>query len=169
MARRLGLTQKIVYIYAPHPKVSEASLLKAATLDLVEPSVLDPFEFTWKYSFGEECEYLIVRSQTFTPIRENESREFLREAAELGFVIVKDLNNEEEILKQSRAGLMKALAYWRERGNRKIADFRKARGLAKDEMEDYKYDYWPYFLAQAKAEAIQKELKRLERAPARKE
>lgn len=159
---RRGLTQKLVYIFAPQPAVTDKEILELATLDLAEPSGVPPFQFQWKYSFGDECEWLIINPQTFTPIREEEAQWFLKEAGELGFVTVTDPTNDVEVRQAALKGLQAALKYWRERGARKIADFRKMRGLSKEDMEDYKYDYHPYFVAEAKAKVIEKELRRVQ-------
>jgi len=165
---RRGLTQNFVYIYAPHPIITDKELLSMATLDLAEPSTVPPFQYQWKYSYGDECEWLIINPKTFTAIREEEATWFLKEAGELGFVIVKDPNNGAEVRKESIKGLQAALKYWRERGARKIADFRKMRGLSKEDMEDYKYDYHPYYIAEAKGRVIEKELRRVQNSEPRK-
>lgn len=160
MARR-GLTQTLVNIYSPHPKVSEEKLLKEAGLGLVTPSERDPFEFMWKYGAGAEREVLVIQAGSRTPIREEEAKMFLKEADELGFVTVPLSPSDKDIRDASIRGLQKAVAYWRSRGNTKIAEFRRTRGIGREEMEDFRYDYWPYYLAQAKAEACEAELRRV--------
>lgn len=165
MARR-GLTQTLVNIYSPHPQTDEADLLKAAGLDLTTPSVRDPFEYTFKYGSGAEREVLVFRAGTLTAVREDEAAMVVKEAGDLGFVVVPMVPSDKELRDAALNGLRKAIAYWRERGNAKIAEFRRARGIGKEEMEDFRYDYWPYHLAQAKCDACKAELDRIKKTPA---
>lgn len=166
MARIRGITEKTIYLINPLPEVGEAELLKEAGLDMIEPKEQQPFEMHLQYSYGLEKEQMHLQPQQRLLLRESEGPELLASLQELGAVVVSAEASDDEVAKAHLRGLQTALKYWRDIGGR-LTSLRKDRGLSKEDMEEYRYDYWPYFLAAAKAKYIENEIKKLRRQPAR--
>lgn len=167
--RKRGLREPIVYLYNPLPKTTEEALLEDAGLELIEPSGRDPFEVEWTYGTGFERETIRIPAGEFFPLRQSEAKEALRQLKELGVVQVHTDDSEDpDVRIEAATGLKRAASYWSERGYRRVADFRKAKGIGKEELEEYTYDLWPYFLGEAKAKAARKALDELRRSNVKK-
>lgn len=155
---RRGINQKVVYGYNPLPKVSEQELLTAADLELTTPSKRSPFAVRWQYSSGTEREDITLEPGDSLTLRENpEAREFLAEFKELGLVIVEDINDRAEVLAKSIEGLRVAQRHYLDRGAAQAYKMGReaSPNRSKEQVDgDFRYDYYPYFLNEAKAKAI---------------
>lgn len=159
--RPRGVSEKIKYIFSPFPKISEEDLIKEAGLELIAPSKVPPFLVVWEYGGGFEKELVPLDSGDCVPLRESEAVEFMREYRNQGFVVLDDPNDPEEVLEKQIIGLRRAREYWRARGSTRIAFYRKARGLTKEEVDDMKSELHPWYLAEARVTVITNELRRL--------
>jgi hypothetical protein len=164
-----GIREKIVFVHNPLPAITDAELLKAAGLDMMNGAdrpVL--FTWTWKYSGGLDAETIRVGPGEFFALRESEANQFMREFRELGAALVETEDpNDPEVRKASLDGLSRAHRFFTDRGNKRIAEWRKNHGVGKEEAEEAKYDLWSYHRNQAAADAITEHIKRL-RTPVKK-
>ena len=70
-----------------------------------------------------------------------------------------------EVRKKVLEGLRTAVQFWRQRGTPKLAQYRKTHGLSENELEEQKYEVWAYYLARAKADAIEAHMNKPAPAP----
>ena len=160
--RKRGLSEKTFYLFNPMPKISDAELLVKAGLPLTEPKNVDPWQVHWKYGCGLGSEGLRLGAGETWPVRESEVRELLsRSKREMGIVVLED-ESEESKRAGEIEGLRRALPYWRRLGTPWLNEYRKNRGLTREDMEDYRYDLHPYYIAQAKTELIQARIQEIQ-------
>lgn len=164
MGRMRGMSEKVFHIYNPLPNIDDEEILKQAGLDLLEPATRCQWICDWKYSGGDEREYIHLSPGQFLMLRESEIKDFLKECAELGMVVVKDPQDPESIREASIKGLIAALKFFKDRGKKRLMDVRKTHGFTAEEMEENKHDHWAYHYNEAKAHFIAEELKHLKKA-----
>ena len=160
MAKR-GISEKVNHIYNPLPDVSDEEILERAGLDLIEPAKRSQWICDWKYSAGQDGEWIHLGPGEFLMLRESEVRDFMRENREMGMVVVDDPTDPESVRKATLAGLTAALKFFRDRGKVRLLDVRKTHGFTQEEMEENKHDHWAYYYNQAKADIISDVLKDL--------
>lgn len=172
MAKLRGISEKTLYVYNPLPQVTDHDLLIDSGLDMImEPGKRSPFRAQWDYGAGHERETIYIEPGEFFAMRESDAKEFVSSAnhTELGYVVVNTPNADDpEVKKAAITGLRKALAFYRDRGDKRIITMRKVHGLSEDEINEQRADYWCYFYSAAQARAIQHEIERLSKVPSKK-
>jgi len=160
--RPRGVSEKTVYAYNPLPDVSEAEIVEHVGLDLITPSTVPPFQFNWQYGGGLEKELVTINPGEAVPLRTSEAKELMREARDMGIVLLDDPHDEAEVRKKSIEGLHRARQYWRARGELRKSWYRKERGLSRDELEDMKENLHVWFINEGKVHFISEEARRLQ-------
>lgn len=162
MARTRGISEQIVWLYNPCPDITERELLERAKLENIEASDLSPFEIRWKYGGVLETEWLVLRPGEQHGVRKSEAAEFMEEFGEQGMVTLSAHPDVEEARTKAVKGLQQALKFWKDRGGKRAMEYRKKNALSRDDMEEYRYDLWAYYLNEEKAKAIEAEIRRLQ-------
>lgn len=168
MPRGIGISEKALFAYNPLPDVTEEYLLSyllekgIADLSMLEPARPHPFLLHWQYSGGLERDHIDILPGDHVVLRESEAKMFMDDMAPLGAVVVEDLKDKKEVRAKSLVGLRKALTFYNDRGVKGVTAFRKTQGLSKEDLADYTYDLWSYYLNQAKADAISEEIQNLQ-------
>lgn len=163
MARTRGISEKIVWLYNPCPKVSTEELLKRADLENQEASILSPFEIRWRYGGTGETEWVILNPGDLHGVRSSEAEEFNAEFKEQGMVVLPDRASADEARKLAIEGLKLGLRFWKDRGAKRAMEYRKKNALSREDMDEYRYDLWSYYLNEEKARACEAEIKRLQK------
>jgi hypothetical protein len=161
--RSRGISEGILYVYNPLPKVTEDTLLDAAGLTgLFQGSRRSPFEWIWKYGSGLQTETVEIKPGEFLPLRESEATEFERasNALEMGLCIVR-VNDpaHAETKKQAVLALNRAIRFYHDGGQKQLIDQRKRHAYSEADMEEQKSRFYAYFLNRAKELAIREHLK----------
>lgn len=154
---RSSIVQRIVYAHNPLPNVSEAELLKDAGLDMIEASRISPFTFRWNYG----GEHIFLEAGENIPLRESEAALFRLEFEDHGGVVLEDAQDDAEVRRVSIEGLRRAQKRYKAGGAVLVLEYRKRHGITKEEAEERKHDLWAYHLCEAKANACEREIKRL--------
>jgi hypothetical protein len=160
---KFGMTEKTFCIYNPLPAVTEEELFEAAGMNegMVRIAERSPFMLEWRYSGGREREYIDLKPGESKQIRKVGAEMFVKANADQGAIMFAPGTPRDEVLRLSIAAVQKAIKFWHDRGAPRIAEYRKVHGLSKEELEDQKYDIWPYYLNAARAKALEAHLKDL--------
>lgn len=157
-----GLREKVVYAHNPLPAVTDRELLDRAGLDIVDgPDKTQLFTWIWVYDVGENYERVKLAPGDFVAMRENEGRAFLTRLAEQGGVVIEDPDDPAEVKAAKLKGLAAARGFWVDRGTKLARDYRKRHGIGQEELEEMKFDLWPFYRNQVAADVCEEEMKRL--------
>lgn len=162
-ARRIGgVLTKSVTIFNPLPQTKMGELMEA--VDYYPPATdPDDFAFTLDYIWAAgSAEQELLRIEPGEKVEGIQAKTAVNlvgtSLKDKGLVLLEEGADER---RAAIDGLTRALNFYRERGTTQIRKYRRVHGLTKEEMEFHKVDTAPYFLNEAKADAIEEELKRL--------
>ena len=156
-----GLRESIVYAHNPLPSVTKAEILELAELPLLETG--DDIEFTVKFRYGTglDREDVELEPGCFFQLRETEASAVAKNLSELGIVMMTEeqRNDPQKCSDLQRAGLLRALTFWRDRGQTKIDDYRRRHAIDRNELDEHRYTIWPYYVAEVKRKLIEDALR----------
>lgn len=161
---RLGLSEKLVYVFNPLPNVDPKDLYqKAGIAELMDVPKVSPFAISWTYGVGHEKETVHFLPKSFVPLRPKEAVNCIgiNDHTDMGLVIVEDPNDVAEVTKAARRGVQKAYEFYNRDGVRRLNEMRRRHQFDKEEWEEARYQFWCYWLNAAKAEVLRAELSRL--------
>jgi hypothetical protein len=160
---KFGMTEKTFCIHNPLPDVSQEHLFELADLNdgALVPATRSPFMLEWRYSGGREREFIDLKPGESKQIRRVGAEMFVKANAEQGAIMFEPDAPRAEVIRLSIAACQKAIKFWHDRGAPRISAYRKLHGLSKEELDEQKYDVWPYFEAAAKVKVLEDHVKQL--------
>ena len=147
--------------------VTDADILKAAGLDHAEPNNINPFRLVWKYGTGVDSETILLNPGDKVLLRETEAKAFLRDKAEEGGCLHASDAEKADIKKEQVAALKRAYKFYKDRGKFLATTMLRERNIDSASWDDYKESYWPYYVNEAKSQAVDAYLKEIQVPPSR--
>lgn len=158
MARR-GISEKSYVVVNALPAVEDTEVLKRAGLDQSESAQRLPLTKLWTFSSGREREILNLPPGEEKILRESDARALFKELGEQGIALYPHNADEEEKAKAKRDALRRAWTFYRDRGKKKVTEYRKRHGMDEKQAEDERYGLlWVNHFNQALADIIQDHL-----------
>lgn len=155
------MSEKAVYVHNPLPALTDAEILAKAGLDdTATPHHISPVYIDWKYSFGEESDYIRLQPGDRHPMQAEFAREMMREKGEQGLVTYPLDADAATVQKACLEGVKRAITFWADRGTKRLTTIRKIHNLDRQAMEDSKHDHWSFYYAQATSDLLRESITR---------
>jgi len=156
------------------PDESEAQLLSRLKapwkLDIPARSV-SPFQIFWAFGSHDEREEFLIEPGESLTLRDSEAGTFARDLHEEGGVVFENPDDLNEVKTKSIAALRRVHSLLRDNGFSAVRRLMRTASPPRDfsSLSEFKYDYWPYIINEAKSLAISDEIKRLEKLSVQEE
>lgn len=156
--------QKFYAINAYPVGVMKSELYRRAKMEFFDPEK-DSAEFVIRVTFGvgDERDDLTLNPGDIIPLRGQAEVDHVR----VGFrdhavAILEDLDDEAETIRRSLTAIRPVETFYRQRGAMYAKKMMREAKIQRDEYDEYRDAYYPYWLNEAKSEILREHIKALE-------